>query len=290
MELTLDAGLEPAYARTVSSPPENQNSATTLQTVERALAFLEVVAQAPSPLALRDVAGALGLKVTTSYHLLNTLRGAGYLIRDADGTLRIGARAAVLYNGLVRQLAVGEDLRPVIEKLSAETSETAYLSRLNESGVVVQMLMEGLHAVRVSGLYIGFCGAEHERASGKAVLAHMSDGDRAGLLAKSTAEMTDSARRSLLLDLDKELDLIKQRGWSLDEERFQKGVSCVAAPYFHADGKVAGSVALSVPCTRFTQAKESLTAAVVTAAMTASQPLGHRVAAMASTPGASAGS
>jgi IclR family acetate operon transcriptional repressor len=245
-----------------------------------------VVAQAPSPPPLRDVAGALGLKVTTSYHLLNTLRGAGYLIRDADGTLRIGARAAVLYNGLVRQLAVGEDLRPVIEKLSAETSETAYLSRLNESGVVVQMVVEGLHAVRVSGLYIGFCGAEHERASGKAVLAHMSDGDRAGLLAKSTADMSASARRSFLSDLDDELDLIKRRGWSLDEERFQKGASCVAAPYFHGDGKVAGSVAVSVPCTRFTKARESLTAAVVTAATTASQALGHRVVAMELAPGA----
>jgi IclR family acetate operon transcriptional repressor len=279
---------EPAYALTVSPPAENQNSATTLQTVERALAFLEVVAQAPSPLPLRDVAGALGLKVTTSYHLLNTLRGAGYLIRDADGTLRIGARAAVLYNGLVRQLAVGEDLRPVIEKLSAETSETAYLSRLNESGVVVQMLVEGLHAVRVSGLYIGFCGSEHERASGKAVLAHMGDGDRGALLAKSTAEMTESARRSCLSGLDEELELIKLRGWSLDEEHFQKGASCVAAAYFHADGRVAGSVAVSVPCTRFTKAKESLTAAVVTAAKTASEALGHHVGVMESVPGAAA--
>ncbi|HLI01930.1 MAG TPA: IclR family transcriptional regulator [Acidimicrobiales bacterium] len=259
----------------VPTPGESSNSGTTLQTVERALAFLEAVAEAPSPPQLRDVAQAIGLKVTTSYHLLNTLRRAGYVTRRADGSLRIGPRAAVLYNGLMRHLAGQEDLRPVIERLSAETLETAYLTRLTESGVVVQMVVEGLHAVRVSGLYVGFSGSEHERASGKAVLAHMGDEDRVQLLAKSTASMDPMARRQLSASLPRELEQIRQEGCALDEERFQKGASCVAAPYFHADGRIAGSVAVSVPCDRFTQARDSLTAAVQTAAAAVSQALGY---------------
>jgi IclR family transcriptional regulator, acetate operon repressor len=261
---------------TVSTIAEPQNSATTLQTVERALSFLEVVAQASSPPPLRDVADALGLKITTSYHLLNTLRGAGYLIRNADGTLRIGPRAAVLYNGLVRQMAGGEELRPIIEWLSSETLETAYLCGLNESGVVVQMLIEGGHAVRVSGLYIGFSGSEHERATGKAVLAHMSDVDRTGLLARTTAGLTAAQRKKVLAELAKELDVVRQQGYALDEEHFQKGASCVAAPFFKMGGAIAGSIAVSVPCTRFEEAKDTLTAAVVSAAGQASVLLGHR--------------
>ena len=45
----------------------------TLQTVERALSFLEYVATAPVPPNVRDVAKALDLNITTSYHLLRTL-------------------------------------------------------------------------------------------------------------------------------------------------------------------------------------------------------------------------
>jgi IclR family acetate operon transcriptional repressor len=259
---------------TVSTIAEPQNSATTLQTVERALAFLEIVARAPSPPPLRDVADALGLKITTSYHLLNTLRGAGYLIRNNDGTLRIGPRAAVLYNGLVRQMAGGEELRPIVEWLSSETLETAYLCSLNESGVVVQMLIEGGHAVRVSGLYIGFSGSEHERATGKAVLAHMRDADRTVLLNRTTAGVTATQRKRVLAELAKELELVREQGYALDEEHFQRGASCVAAPFFRMGGDIAGSIAVSVPGTRFAESREALTAAVVSAAQQASTLLG----------------
>lgn len=259
----------------VSAMAERQNSATTLQTVERALAFLEVVAQAPTPPPLREVAEALGLKITTSYHLLNTLRDAGYLIRNADGTLRIGPGAALLYNGLVRQTAGGEQLRSIIERLSAQTLETAYLCSLNESGVVVQMLIEGGHAVRVSGLYIGFSGSEHERASGKAVLAHMREAEREALLGRTTARLTAAQRKRCLSGLVRELAVVRDQGYALDEEHFQKGVSCVAAPFFKIGMEIAGSIAVSVPCTRFEESRDMLTAAVVAAAKEASTVLGY---------------
>ena len=72
------------------------------------------------------------------------------------------------------------------------------------------------------------------------------------------------------------METIRSRGWALDEEQFQVGASCVAAPYFRGDGLVAGSFAVSVPCTRFATARETLVAAVVSAAQAASEVLGHR--------------
>ena len=81
----------------MKSPSDNEKAPTTLQTVKRALAFLEAVAEARQPPRLRDVAQTLGINVTSSYHLLNTLQLAGYVTRDPDGTFRIGGRAAILY-------------------------------------------------------------------------------------------------------------------------------------------------------------------------------------------------
>jgi DNA-binding IclR family transcriptional regulator len=222
------------------------------------------------------VAEALGLKVTTSYHLLNTLLSVGYINRDPGGALRIGPRAVVLYNGMVRQFKPDEDLGPIAERLSAETSETVYLCQATQSAVVVQKLVEGVHAVRVAGLHVGYSGSEHVRASGKAVLAYMDAPERKALLDRSTAALTASSRRSCLAELDSEMETIRSRGWALDEEQFQVGASCVAAPYFRGDGQVAGSIAVSVPCMRFTDAKPALVAAVVASAQAASEALGHR--------------
>lgn len=260
----------------IVASPETPSSPSTLQTVERALAFLEVVAEARSPVRVREVAQALDIKVTTAYHLLNTLLSAGYINRDDGGALRIGARAAVLYNGMLRQFKPDEDLGPIAERLSAETTETVYLCQLTKSGVVVQKLVDGIHAVRVAGLHVGFSGSEHSRASGKAVLAFMDEPDRTALLERSTAAMTASARRACLAELDREIEIIRSQGWALDEEHFQAGASCVAAPYFRSDGQVVGSIAVSAPCTRFADARAALIAAVVSAAHDASAVLGHR--------------
>jgi len=143
----------------VKQVADNEKATTTLQTVERALAFLEAVAQARRPPRLKEVAQALSINVTTSYHLLNTLQLAGYVTRDSDGTLRIGSRAAILYQGLVRNFALGRELMPVIAELSASTGETTYIAALNHEKVIIQALVEGDQAVRVTGLYVGFSGS-----------------------------------------------------------------------------------------------------------------------------------
>jgi IclR family acetate operon transcriptional repressor len=239
--------------------------------VERALAFLEAVAQARHAPLLRDVAETLGINVTTSYHMLNTLQQAGYVKRDPDGTLRIGGRAAILYQGLIRNFELGRELAPVVAELSATTGESAYIAALNRDKVIIQALVEGDQAVRVTGLYVGFSGSEHIRASGKAVLAHLPDQERDNMLTRC---LPGASAEELNAIID-ELLVVRERGWALDDGSFQEGACCIAAPFFRSGGFVAGSVAVSVPATRFTTAREGITAAVLSSARQASQLVGH---------------
>jgi IclR family acetate operon transcriptional repressor len=250
---------------------DNEKSPTTLQTVERALAFLEAVAQAHRPPRLKEVAQSLGINVTTSYHLLNTLQLAGYVTRDSDGALRIGGRTAILYQGLVRNFALGRELGPVVAELSANTGETAYIAGLNRDKVIIQALVEGDQAVRVTGLYVGFSGSEHIRASGKAVLAHLPDAERDVVL----GQCLPGASAAELDAVNTQLRTVRELGWALDDGSFQDGVCCIAAPFFRSGNFVAGSVAVSVPATRFSAARESFTDAVLRAAQQASQIAGH---------------
>ena len=250
---------------------ENDKPPTTLQTVERALAFLETVAQARRPPRLKEVAQALGINVTTSYHLLNTLQMAGYLTRDTDGTLRIGGRTAILYQGLVRNFALGRELTPVIEELSGSIGETAYIAALNSEKVIIQAVVEGDQAVRVTGLYVGFSGSEHIRASGKAVLAHLPDEQRDAALRNCMPGASAGELKSAIQELNK----VREQGWAQDNGHFQEGVCCIAAPFFGSGGSVTGSVAVSVPAARFSVARERITGAVLDSARHASQIASH---------------
>jgi IclR family acetate operon transcriptional repressor len=259
----------------VSQDSDNDSGRTTLRTAARALAFLEHVALAESPLKVKDVAAALGLNITTCYHLFNTLQDMGYLARGDDGTVRVGGRVALLYRGLVRHLTFGRDLRPIVAELSEATQETAYLASLSGNGVMIQDVVEGSQAVRVAGLHVGFHGSEHLRASGKAVLAHLNEAGQQNILAPITQKMSKEARIQLRSRLGRELKSVRSQGWALDDQEFDEGVCCVSAPIFGPDGEIAGSMTVSMPAERFQANRERTVQAVKQAARKASHMIGY---------------
>lgn len=218
----------------------------------------------------------MGLNITTCYHLFNTLQEAGYVTRNADGGVRLGGRISVLYEGLVRQVISGRELFPLVSDLSEQTQETAYLTRLVDDTVTIQSVVEGSHAVRVTGLRVGFSGSEHVRASGKAVLAYVESPAKSRIIEASTRHLPGRQRTAVAKALDAEFVEIRRQGWAFDDRYYADTVSCVAAPYFEASGDVAGSLAVSVPADRFRQKREMLIDAVTNAADRASEVLGLR--------------
>lgn len=259
-----------------------------MQTVERALSVLEHVAQCRQAPTLREVSISLGLNITTVYHLVNTLEHRGYLARDARGTLRIGARAAVLHQALVAGLVPSRDLQPVVEDLSATLDETAYLTSWADDSVVIQAVVEAPQALRVSGLYVGYRGREVSRASGKAVLAYLPAAARSAVV-QANLESHDAQERAKLEEaLAVELEGVRRNGFAIDEQTYTPGVYCVAAPYFNADGTVSGSVAVSVPAVRYPKRRKLLISAVRAAAEACSERMGHAGPPASSSPGSTA--
>jgi IclR family transcriptional regulator, acetate operon repressor len=240
----------------------------TLSTVTRALRFLEVVAKTPGALKVKDVAQELDMRIGTAYHIVNTLADAGYLVRAPSGDLMLGSRVALLHQALLRQFSMPRDLVSVLDQLSADVNETAYLTKLTPDGVVIQAIAESSHVVQVTGLYVGYRGWEHVRASGKAVLAFLPDAERDRLLRQALASLPEKERSSAYTHSLIELRAIANQGWSFDDRQFNRMVSCVAAPYFDAGGNVVGSVAVSVPSDRYPKRAAEFTDAVMTAART----------------------
>lgn len=258
-------------------PKESTGKPATLQTAERALRFIEVVAAADRPPRVREIAEALGVNLTSAYHLFNTLQQAGYLTRDDDSSIRLGSQVSTLYEGYRRQFSATRDLMPYVEDLSMATRETAYLSMLRREGLVVQLQIEAEQALRVAGHGVGFAGHEHVRASGKAVMAFMTPEACAVMLDRLLSSESPAAGAAIRHKLEDEFIAIREQGWALDREEYQSGVCCVAAPFFGADGMVAGSVSVSMPTARYLEVREFVTGAVVHAAREVSRVHGHGV-------------
>lgn len=247
-----------------------------LGTVRRALRVLDLFVESRGPLSPRAIASRLGLNISSVYHLLNTLTHDGYVIRDpATARYALGAKVPRLYAAYVDTLGSSPRLSEIVQRLAAETHESAYLALYRAGQVVVAEIVESTQAVRVATLYVGYSENLHARALGKAVLAHVP---AEAVAAHFAAEPPRQLTRRTLVELDAieaELRRVAAHGYAEDLEEFAEGVCCAAAPFFGHDGLVAGALAISQPHFRYQRECERIVDAVRRAAHDASAALGY---------------
>lgn len=257
-------------------PAESQTPHTphTLQTVDRALSFLELVSTSNEPPTVKQVATALDVNLTTSYHLLRTLVARGYLERDDDGRLRLGGAVGTLAHAYLNGLNVRDDLARLVRHINDETNETAFLSTLDGRSVILKELVEGTQPLRVGGLTVGYAGPELRRASGRAVLAFLPEGPRDEIVSRNLQSMPPHERKHARRTLAQDVRKTRERGWAIDDETSEPGVTGIAAPIFDHNSDIYGAVGLVAPTTRATESHDDYVAVVVANADQATRLLG----------------
>jgi DNA-binding IclR family transcriptional regulator len=165
----------------------------------------------------------------------------------------------LLAEAFLAQVSAPAYLVERLRELAERTGETAYLSAWRNHDAVLLQIVEGRRAVRVSGLHLGYSGAAHVRASGKALLAF----GRPGTIEDYVRTHGVDAQ-----ELNAELARVRKDGYGIDEEQFAEGVACIAAPV--ADGTMA--MGISVPVERYRNLRRELVDAVVAVAGSAAAP------------------
>lgn len=222
---------------------------TTIQSVERAARILLFVAENPRVQA-SEVAARFALSAPTAHHLLSTLVLEGLLRKDATRCYELGAASERIADGVLRHLRPPAELRSALAELARRTGESCYLTAWRGDRIRVIAVIEGEHAVRVSGLVVGFSEDIHARVGARVLLAHADDGLRDWVLAdyEYTALTPHTLRgRS---ELDAELERIRASGIANDHEELRIGVHSISAPVL-LDGRVRAALSLTAPVERF---------------------------------------
>ena len=142
-----------------------------IQSLQRALGVLEVVANNHAPIGSTEIARKVGLHPSTTHHLLQTLTSLGYLAQDEQTReYYIGSKvfqvAAVAWNeaNLLKLAA------PALAEVVHHTGETAHLSLITQHEVTVIHKVEGKDPITVSAR-VGYPSPAHCTANGKILLA-----------------------------------------------------------------------------------------------------------------------
>ncbi|HYD55384.1 MAG TPA: IclR family transcriptional regulator [Burkholderiales bacterium] len=253
--------------------PAKDEQKNPIQVIERMTRLLEVLAQHPEPLGLKQIAQYTRLHPSTTHRILAAMSADRIVDRVEPGSYRLGMRLLELGNLVKSRISVRELALPAMRELHAQTGETVNLSvRHDDEIVYVERTSSGRSAMRVVHV-VGTRAPLHVTAAGKLFLleegfARLRDyAKRTGL-----APQTRNTLASVPL-LERDLERIQSQGWATDNEEAELGVRCVAAGIRDDGGALVAALSLSTPADRM---KSAWGPRVKETADRISQAIGHR--------------
>ncbi len=219
-----------------------------VQSVERTLDLLELLADAGGSLGLSQLSASSGLPMPTIHRLIRTLANRGYVRQEQNRRYTLGPVLIRLGDTAGRML--GTWARPCLVDVADRTGETANLAVLEGDEVVYLAQAPSRHAMRMF-TEPGRRVLPHCTGVGKAILAQLPDSrvrdlvERTGLPSRTPHTITEVGR------LLAELAETRGRGYALDDGEQEIGVRCVAVPVAGTPSLTA--VSISGPHARITE-------------------------------------
>jgi DNA-binding IclR family transcriptional regulator len=247
-----------------------------IQVLERSFALLDVLAQQPEAMALKDISERTGLHPSTAHRILNDLVAGRFVDRPQAGQYRLGMRLLELGNTVKERLSVRELAAAPMRELHRLTHQAVNLSvRQGDEIVYIERAYSersGMQVVRA----VGGRAALHLTSVGKLFLAAESP-ERVRAYATRTG-LAGHTRNSLtqVAALERELEGVRARGIAHDNEELEIGVRCIAAGVYDDAGKLVAGLSISAPADRL---EMTWADRVKATAQDISRALGHDAAA-----------
>jgi len=219
-----------------------------IQSVDRALNLMDVLAEAPGALSLNELASRAGLNVSTCHHLLATLVHRGYVGRTSRGRdYSLGPRITELSQLRLRQFSLVDIAMPELRRLNEQTLESAHLAVLQGNALVTLAKLDSRLPIRVGTDDAAKTNAAHATATGKAILAWLPEAEIARVIAATGLLRFTERIIATIAELMENLRLVRRNGYAADLEEFQPGVVCLGAAIRDQAGAVIGSISCSMP-------------------------------------------
>ena len=223
-----------------SGPPSGRNT-----TADRAIDVLLLFDDDAPVLSAGEVAERLDMSRSTTYRYLQSLRSYDLLEEDeARGGFRLGPRVHELARIARKGLGLSEIALPIMQALRHRVGEAVLLTRRFGDRVVCVERVEGSSPTRLS-YERGHVLPVHAGASAKVLLAFAEPEDIEKVLATTTLErFTDST----VTDPDalrRQLNEIREVGYSVSDGEIDVGVRGVGAPILSSDGRVVAGLSVA---------------------------------------------
>ena len=216
----------------------------TIKAIDKAVELLLCFKANPS-LGISELVNLTGMSKGTVYDLVYTLTTHGLLKQNVEnkkyelGILNFEMGALYDQRNPITKVA-----NTIGQNLAEKHGATIHLTTLDNAKVVYLKKYENPSAL-VSYSRTGKRAPLYCTGVGKAMLAFLDKEYVDNYLQTVSLESYTPKTIVDINQLKEEIDLIKLRGFSIDDEEIELGLKCVAAPIFNGKGKVVGAMSIS---------------------------------------------
>lgn len=225
-------------------------------TVARTLAVLTVMAEAGGSVGVKEIATALGLPMSTSHRLLDLLRGAGFVERDAaQRRYKLGLQFLRVANLVTQSTSFAKLCQPALERITAETGETAlYCEYMPDHHMAAYAAKsDSTHSLRYRITLFEPAPVECG-ASGLAILSFLPSPIRESVCAAPRASPL-TGKRLASSALAGRIEATRRKGFALSNgDKLPDSVG-IAVPVRMSEQRPVGSLTLTIPESRFVKSK-----------------------------------
>ncbi|MDA8346661.1 MAG: IclR family transcriptional regulator [Thermaerobacter sp.] len=218
-----------------------------LRGVSRLFEILDALASPGAEgVGLHELGRRVSLADPTLLRFLGSLQELGFVRADERGKYRLTEQFKRYTGGAAQDVRLAA--KDILQRLTADLQEDVQIATLDADSAVCIETLKSSHLLQVA-FNTGFRAPIHASAMGKVLLAHMPDGARRDLIARS--ELRPYTKRTITdrKALERDLTETRRRGFAVDDQELELGINCIAAPIFQ-DSLVVASLSLTAPSHR----------------------------------------
>jgi len=221
-----------------------------VQSLTRGLSILEALAGSAGGLTLTDVAQRAQLPPSTTHRLLSTLGKMGYVYQAEDlGLWYVGLQAFTVGTTFLANRDFVAQSHAYMHRLMEQAGETANLAILDGTEAVFVGQVQ-CHEMMRTLVKLGSRVPLHASGVGKAIFAALPDQQIDAILkVKGLPRITENTIVAMET-MWAALRVIRQRGYSFDDEEHARSTRCVGAAVYDEHAEPLGAISIAGPSSR----------------------------------------
>lgn len=225
----------------------NASAASTVQSVDRAITVMEILARMGEA-GVTELAAELGVHKSTAFRLLAALERRSLVEQQhGRGKYRLGTGILRLAGATTSRLDLVQESRGVSRQLAQQLGETVNIAVLSDGAALYMDQVSGSSALQPHN-WVGQRIPLHATSNGKVLLSGLEPEE----MVRQAGELRGYTPNTIttLPALVRELDEVRARGYAMAIDELEIGLTAVSAPIHNGHGDTIASMSVSGPSFR----------------------------------------